>query len=311
MISVVIATRNRSETIKNCINSLLKNSYRNFEIIIIDQSTDDQTKHIVQQVSALQIHYHRLYTHGKSRALNEGLKLISGQIVAFTDDDCIVSLNWLRSMYHILTTHQEIAGVFGKTLPYQWNKHPKETCPCTFVRTTAKKFSRPAYHPKHWGYGNNMAFRTSALKQIGGFKPWLGPGSIGDNAEDAELANHLLIMGEKLLFTPKMIVYHNKWLDSEQMKQQILSYTCGEMACYGYFYFQGYGFAKTVIMNNVSDSFHKLKHIIRQVFVLQWNTQLLKYIYTTTIETIYRVRGLFIGYLFSLIDPVRHYSEQI
>jgi hypothetical protein len=101
-----------------------------------------------------------------------------------------------------------------------------------------------------------------------------------------------------------MIVYHNKWLTPEQMQKQQLSYTCGEMACYGYFAIQGHQFAKPIILNNMKDSYYKIRRIIKKIIFFHWKNELMIECLQTFIELAYRIRGLMVGWLYALIDPL-------
>lgn len=304
MITVIIATRNRHSQLNQCLVSLGASTYRNFNVIIACRGT-------CRNLSRRQYPSLPLFTivpvlrGGKSAALNEGIRHAKGDIIAFTDDDCIVNKNWLRSLHKTFKENRQVGGVFGKTTPYQPNKNKGKTCPCTFKKTQKRLITKPCYHADHIGFGNNMAFRKKVLNQIGGFKNWLGPGSVGSNAEDAEFALRALIKGYKLLYDPSVIVYHNKWLTNQHMKRQELSYACGELACYGYFLFQGHQFARPLIANNIQNSFFKIKNSIKKILFLQWSTLLMTETYDAYVEIFWRGRGLTIGFISSLVNPIQ------
>lgn len=305
MISIVIATKNRPRRIIPCVKSLLKNLFQDFEIIVIDQSINQQTQKTMRLLESNMVTYIHHPSRGKSRALNKGILSSQGDIIAFTDDDCIVSPQWLSTIQKSFTDNPNISVVFGKTLPYQPNHHKGQTCPCTFINKHKKIITKPCLHYKHIGFGNNMTIRRSSLDRICGFKNWLGPGSIGSNAEDAEFALRTLLKGHKILYDPSITVYHNKWLTPQEMKTQHLSYACGEMACYGYFYFQGHAFARTVVLQNIHDSFHKTKRLLKKMLLLRWDKILLTETYDTVSEMFWRGRGLFIGFVYAWIDPIQ------
>ena len=103
-----------------------------------------------------------------------------------------------------------------------------------------------------------MAIKAKVFQKEGLFKEWLGPGSIGSNAEDAEMINRCLIKGYKIGYDPLMIVSHDKWLNREQMIRQDWSYDCGGMACYGWFALSGFKFAKQIIKNIFKNIRHNM-----------------------------------------------------
>jgi glycosyltransferase involved in cell wall biosynthesis len=304
MISILIATKNRPNDLQRCISAILKNTYQDYEIIIADQS-QNTTKHQLPKDSKHTISRIAQSRGGKSAALNMAMSWARGDILAFTDDDCVVSKTWLYHIHTSFIKHPDVSALFGQTLPHDFKNHVGQICPSTFSKKKTQHISTPRIHYKHIGFGNNMAIRRSALLQIGKFKEWLGPGSIGSNAEDAEIALRLLTKYHQILYNPKATIYHNKWLNLNEMKKQNLSYTCGEMACYGYFYFQGHMFARPVVFDNIRNSFNKTKSLLKNILVLQGNKKTLTDIYDTGREILWRARGLAVGFIFSLFDPNR------
>lgn len=305
MISVLIATKNRSMNIISCIQSILRNGHSNFEIIIIDQSTDGQTRRLVKSLHNEKIIYMPYLSGGKSAAINAGIRHSRGNILAFTDDDCIVTNAWLQTLEETISTHADVSMVTGKTLPYQPEKHLGQLCPCTFLNTHEKTITKLCIHYRHIGYGNNMGIKKQVFQQLGGFKEWLGPGSIGSSADDADLFFRLLILGKRIQFNPNMIAYHNRWPAPEEMKKLELSYICGETACYGFYYFQGYLFAKNVVTKNMIDSYFTIKFIFKNTILLRWTRKSASLVPGDLLEIFYRFRGLFIGLIFSVIYPIQ------
>lgn len=305
MISIIIPSKNRPILISKCVQSILQSNARKYDIIVVDQSTTKETIHCIKQLYDSRLHFVQHKVSGKSAALNNGISVAKGEILAFTDDDCIVSTEWLSQIHKSFAQHPDIAVIFGRTLPFQAQKHREQICPCTFSSRTPKMITRPCVHYRNIGFGNNMAIRKKFLDEVGGFKTWLGPGSIGSNAEDAEIALRILTKGHKILYNPKALIYHNKWLTPKEIQKQHLSYTCGEMACYGYFHFQGHRFASAILSNNLRNGINKIKYIVKQILFLRWTKQLFSNMLYTCVELSYRGRGLFVGYFFSLVDPIR------
>ncbi len=305
LLSVIVATKDRPDKIVPCIHSILCKSNPNFELLVIDQSKGTETRELAESIKDKRLQYIRIETVGKSRALNHGISLARGDIIVFTDDDCIVGRHWMRDIARQLTIHKDVVAVFGKTLPYQKSKHPNEVCPCVFTKHGRTQITKtPCAHDKYIGFGNNMAIRKPAFTNIGGFKTWLGPGSIGSNAEDAEMALRLLTNGHSVLYSPDMIVHHNKWLSADAMKVQNLSYILGETACYGFFYFKGHKFASPVITQNIRESVSDVKTCLKRFIFLQWRTQLL-------IDTLHIVRiaankfkGLTLGFFYANVENI-------
>lgn len=295
-ISVIIATKNRPDKIISCLQALLKNTAKNIEIIVIDQSDDIKTKQAMDRIHTSTVCYFSSSHNGKSSAMNKGLAVSKGEIVAFTDDDCIVSNNWIKEILSTFDKYPGVACITGNTYPYK--NIPKWSCPPT-LSTKFKIFTKPIYHTAI-GFGNNFTIRRSVLKSVGLFKTWLGPGSLSTNCEDGEMILRVLTHGNKILHNPKMVVYHNKQLNNLELHQQNLSYICGEVACYGHFFLKGFGFAKKVIINNFKDSYLDLKKTLKSLVFLKRNfLNNFKYFAEKLLA---RLRGLIVGFYFTKLS---------
>ena len=92
-VSVVMSTRNRGESVIPAVSSVLRDQGCCWEVILVDQSTDDATERALAAAGLLddpRLVYRRTSKTGVSRGRNEGIALARGEIVAITDDDCVV-----------------------------------------------------------------------------------------------------------------------------------------------------------------------------------------------------------------------------
>ncbi len=90
LVSVVIPTYNRADLIRRAIDSVLSQSYQNWEIIVVDDNSQDRTAEVVQTIADgdRPIHYYRHPTNlGGSAARNTGIKEAQGEYIAFLDSD--------------------------------------------------------------------------------------------------------------------------------------------------------------------------------------------------------------------------------
>jgi GT2 family glycosyltransferase len=273
--------------------------------LIIDQSDNNQVKEVIKNINSPIIRYFNIKKNGLSFARNYGISIARGEILAFTDDDCLPVNNWLKEIIDSFRQYKEVVAVFGKTLPYEPRKHIGLICPCVFRKGKKNFITKPCRHWINIGFGNNMAFRKEIFTSVGTFKNWLSVGSLGKSAEDAEFALRVLIKGYKLMYNPKMIVYHNKWLTPKQADKQNLSYICGEMACYNYFASQGYNFATTVVVDNWKDTYLKIKKICKRILTMKWNFVTFILLIQTILQFFYRSRGFLIGKYYTLTDPLQ------
>jgi glycosyltransferase involved in cell wall biosynthesis len=88
LISVILPTYNRDSLLKRAIKSVLRQTFGDFELIIVDDASNDNTPQVVQNLEDPRIKYHRHeFNKGGSAARNTGIKLSKGEYIAFLDDD--------------------------------------------------------------------------------------------------------------------------------------------------------------------------------------------------------------------------------
>ncbi len=294
-ITVIINTNGkRKKRIKNCLLSIKENSFRDFDILVVQQCLQKITLKGVRNINVA--------LKGVGYAKNQGIKRTQGQIIVFTDDDCIVDKDWLKNIYLSFKKHKDIAGVFGKVLPYKPQSNKDKICPCTFLKNKKKFITKPCFHIKNIGFGNNMAFKREVFDKVGFFKNWLGPGSIGSNAEDAEFVLRVLFNNYKILYNPKIKAWHNRWLTNQELKKQKMSYLCGEVACYSYFAFQGKKFAQKIIINDLKELYWKLRKAIKYLIFFRKGS--LSLFILRMKEIYFCLRGLIVGFYFSRKEPL-------
>jgi glycosyltransferase involved in cell wall biosynthesis len=190
-ISVLITVRNVEKCISQCIASLLGQTFSDFEIIIIDDVSTDNTKEIIEKFKDKRIRYFRNKNWlGLSRSRNECLARAKGDYLFFTDGDCIISKNWIEEGLKYLKTANCI-GVEGKT--YYVSKEYKPTRSDDVVENKTRGLFMTC----------NIAYKKGVLESIGGFDERF------TFHEDLDLALRALKFG-KILFNPQMIVYHQK-----------------------------------------------------------------------------------------------------
>jgi len=110
-ISVVIPTFNRSQILIETINSILSQDYQNFEIIVVDDGSTDDTSKRILELDKKQIHYHNV---GKiadiAKLRNIGISFASGEVIAFCDDDDLWLPNKLRTQLPYLNHYDMICS---------------------------------------------------------------------------------------------------------------------------------------------------------------------------------------------------------
>ena len=106
--SIIIPTYNREKTIIRAIDSVLQQSFTDFEIIVVDDGSVDATKEVVSSLYDNRIHYYYQANQGVCAARNYGASLASGDYLIFLDSDDYVTTNWLEDFYNIKDYNYDI-----------------------------------------------------------------------------------------------------------------------------------------------------------------------------------------------------------
>ena len=119
LVSIVIINYNGKDYLKKCVSSILKNRYQNFEIIVVDNASSDGTAEMLKEnfgalgrlkVISLDKNY------GPSRARNEGVKISSGSIIGFLDNDTEVDPDWIINALKYFTNDEKVGALQCKLL---------------------------------------------------------------------------------------------------------------------------------------------------------------------------------------------------
>ncbi|MDA1079656.1 MAG: glycosyltransferase family 2 protein [bacterium] len=256
-ISVIICTKNRCGKLKHCIGSLLRNSDFSFEIVIIDQS--DTPFHITQNKKLASLHNIRYFTlrkkAGLSTARNLGIIKARARICAFTDDDCIVSKNWLTTGLESFNQSKQTSAIFGNVFSFSPKNHENQKCPGTIERKKQITFSMEnLFQHGVVGHGNNMMIDKRVFETTGFFKNWLGQGTVLHSAEESELIFRILNSGKTCIFDPKLSVWHNRWMSRDSHLLHDAQYDAGNAAYLSYYALKGSRTAKKMFFYLVSQN---------------------------------------------------------
>jgi glycosyltransferase involved in cell wall biosynthesis len=221
-ISVIIPTRNRAHVIVKTLDSLAGQVFplENYEVIVIDNASTDETKKVVDdymnKISNLKYFYEAKpgLHNGRHRGATEAF----GDILAYLDDDVIVSGNWLEGVYEGFQD-SSVGIVTGNILPHFEETSPKwldlQWEECSYGRVLGwlslmdfgdtMKYIRTDYV-----CGCNIAVRKDLLMKCNGFHPDSMPNELIRYRGDGETAvvGKIRNLNYKTLFNPKASVFH-------------------------------------------------------------------------------------------------------
>lgn len=221
-ISAIVCTRNRGESAVATIKSILASDCTDFEVILVDQSTDQVTEDAIELFcSDPRFRYIHATTKGVSRARNLGVATAKGEIIAFTDDDCMVPSSWLDAITHIFTQNPRVTIAFCnvEAAPYDTSRGFTPA----YTRANNKIVRNFADKCRARGIGAGMAVRRESILSIGGFDEMLGPGADFPACEDGDLAMRALIQGQWIYETHEVAVLHygfRTWSEGKELTRR-------------------------------------------------------------------------------------------
>jgi glycosyltransferase involved in cell wall biosynthesis len=230
-LTVLIATYNRAAILGEAIESVLAQRLPpgvRWELVVVDNNSHDDTKAVVEhyiRTSAVPVCYLFEGRQGKSHALNAGLKRADGDVIAFTDDDVLVSPEWAATALRVMD-RSGADGTGGRILPKWVTPPPAWLANSKRLRSylalveavTPQVLSYPLSGPGGI-WGANMVFRRSVFNEIGEFDVELGPcGRLPVNFEDLDMVERALRRGLKIVYDPDLVVYHR--VSAERMRKK-------------------------------------------------------------------------------------------
>jgi len=244
-VSVIIPTKNRFDALERCLDSLTNQTYRRFEVIIVEGGSADRSKTLVKKYAGkLAITYLSQTKRGLANATNEGVRNSDGEIVIRTDDDIVAEENWLQEIVKVFCSSSKVGGVTGPTiipedlmkqrdLFYFQERMQKGNVFWSLLGRiyfnyflegeplSVGKFFRSGAFSLGSNYNFclkmknvievdhheacNLAVRRDLLEQIGGFDTTFT--GIGDYNE-SDVSFKIRRLGYRIMFNPKAIVHH-------------------------------------------------------------------------------------------------------
>ncbi len=232
-VSAVICTRNRPDLIGTAVQSVLANTYPSFDLLVVDQSTDGRTGRIVNGLQAEHPNLRYLHTEkaGLSRAYNIGIRETTGDVLAFTDDDCVAPREWITSIVGAFTVDAEAELMYGQVLLPTALLDKRDDVP-TLAIPIAWRQSRRIAPFQLYGMGANFAARRSLFDRIGLFDEVLGGGGPLKSSQDFDLQYRAYIAGVTTTYRPEVQIEHYGLRLPEQWPATDRAYGTGDGAFY-------------------------------------------------------------------------------
>ncbi|MDP8955767.1 MAG: glycosyltransferase [Actinomycetota bacterium] len=210
-VSVVVPVRNGAETLGDCLASILATDFPEDrrEVLVVDNGSSDGTAEVIRKFAVRCVIEPR---RGLSNARNRGIAAARGEILAFTDADCVVAKSWLRE----LTTgfdDPEVFAVAGEMIAFP----PTTPAERYFAmrKPSHTQWALAARRP--WFMFASAAVRSEAFERVGLFDPWFKGGS-----EDIDIAWRFYAAGLEVRSCPQAVVFHRNRTKLRQLFRQQL-----------------------------------------------------------------------------------------
>jgi glycosyltransferase involved in cell wall biosynthesis len=204
LISLIVATLGRSTEMERFLEHADKQSYCKFEVIVVvDQNSDGRLEDIIKRYESRMAIIHLRCSPGLSKARNAGIRVSSGEIIAFPDDDCWYPPSLLESIVTLFGKNTNWDGLTGRIVN-EMNS----------VSGDARFDTESGYVtlPNLWRRvcSATIFFTRETVEAIGNFDEELGPGAgtPWGGADDIDYVARAIKAGRTIFYDPKICVFH-------------------------------------------------------------------------------------------------------
>lgn len=229
--SLIVATKDRVSELWKLFDSLANQQHKIFEVILVDQNLDDRLTEVVEVYKErFDLLHVREEISGLSRSRNIGRQYITGDIVAFPDDDSVYPENILCDIAQGLTSTPSWDGIVTSIRALDDDGYAFDTCGGT--GTSADIDHQLAYNV---GVSHSMFFRASIVHKLGfDEKMGVGSGTSWGAGEDTDFLFRVLDNGFQMRYESDLFVRHPRPLSDPSLRRRLkrgMSYGMGN----GYF----------------------------------------------------------------------------
>ena len=214
--SIIIPVFNRPDEIDELLNSLTKQSFSDFEVVLVEDGSSKTCQNIAGYYSKqLNLRYFFKENEGQGYARNYGYQRAKGEIFIVFDSDCLIPPNYLQEINSYLELHQVDAfggpdAALDSFTPIQRAISHTMTSFLTTGGIRGSKNQIGPYHPRSF----NMGITKKVFQKTGGYRiPFMG--------EDLEFSIRIINAGFKTVLIPNAFVYHKRRTNLIQFYKQI------------------------------------------------------------------------------------------
>jgi GT2 family glycosyltransferase len=212
-IAIIVPTRNRAKVLTELLRSISELHELDRirpEVVVVDNNSNDDTPPCVRSIAngfPTPLRIEKVTRPGKSAAINDAVRAVTSDLVAFLDDDVVVDQNWLNGVESFCREGKYPVGQGRIRLPAAESADPEILKLVERYRTIPQLEHDADTESVQSLNGANFFMHREIFDRVGGLDERLGPGASG-TSEDVDLARRLLRAGIAIGYAPQALVYH-------------------------------------------------------------------------------------------------------
>lgn len=282
LVSVVVCTLGRDPRLTRTVRAVLDQTHREVDLVVVDNDpSSGRVRELLADVRDARLRTVAEPVRGLSAARNAGLAAARGDLIAYTDDDAIPDATWVAESLTVFGADRTgaVTCVTGRVLAAETATQEQEwfeqagifdkgetRTVWSLAQGAAADLGHPGrrsaffpYTAGEVGSGNNMVFRTAALRELGGFDEALGAGSPAKGGEDLDIFRRVLLHGDVIVYTPDAVVRHFHRDTYDALRAQMFGYGVGMSAVLTKLLLHG-GRPALAVLRLVPQGVHNLLH---------------------------------------------------
>jgi len=216
-ISVILITYGRKEDLESCLDSVLKQEYNNYELIIVDNNEDELISNYLKELISRikykdKVRYYKVNKNlGVTGGRNFGIKKTKGDILVFIDDDAFLeNKNAFQKIHSIFFKDSQIGALSFKIINYYSKKIERKEFPHKNKRLDPDKQFETSYF-----IGAGHAIKKEIFNSIGLYSEDFFYGM-----EELDLSFKIIDIGYKIYYYPEVIVWHKQSLEGRLTEKE-------------------------------------------------------------------------------------------
>lgn len=215
--SVIVPLFNRPDEIRELLESLLEQTFTDFEVLVVEDGSEHGAKEIVESFKGrLDVHYHWKENTRQGFTRNYGFERAKGEWFVVFDSDCLIPPHYFQAVEAHLSAHPEVDVYGGPDAAHEGFTDLQKaishamTSPLTTGGIRGGKHTVGTYHPRSF----NMGISRAAWEKSGGYR-------ISVKGEDIEFSMRLMAHGLRSDLIEDAYVYHKRRTDFAQFNRQV------------------------------------------------------------------------------------------